>query len=61
MDKQIITISIGNNTTEEEINEIREIFKQNEKHKNCTLNIIVCGRDNFKQNIKEFIKDGINS
>ena len=61
MDKEIITISVGNNITKEEINEIRKIFEQNEKHKNCTLNIIVCGHDNFKSNIKNFIKAGIKS
>lgn len=61
MDKQIVTISVGNSITQKEINEIRKIFSQNEKYKNCTLHIIVCGHDNFKQNIKEFIKAGINS
>ena len=61
MDKQIVTISVGKNITTEEINEIRKIFKQNEKHKNCILNIIVSGNDDFKENIKNFIKAGINS
>lgn len=61
MDKQTITISVNKDITEEEINEIRKIFKQNDKHKNCTLNIIVCGNDNFKENIKDFIKAGIKS
>ena len=61
MDKQIVTISVNKDITEEEINEIRTIFKQNDKHKNCILNIIVCGNDNFKHNIKNFIKAGIKS
>ena len=61
MNKQTITISVNKDITEEEINEIRRIFKQNEKHKNCKLNIIICGNDNFKQNIKNFIKAGIKS
>ena len=61
MDKQVVTISVGNNITQEEINEIRKIFEQNEKHKNCVLNIIICGHDNFKQNIKDFIKAGMKS
>lgn len=61
MDKQVITISVNNDTTEEEINEIRQIFRQSDKYKNHTLNIIICGHDNFKQNIKDFIKAGIKS
>ena len=61
MDKQIITISVNKDITKEEIDEIRKIFKQNEKHKNCTLNIIVCGNNDFKENLKNFIKAGIKS
>ena len=61
MDKKIITISVNKDITKEEIDEIRKIFKQNEKHKNCTLNIIVCGNGDFKENLKNFIKAGIKS
>lgn len=61
MDKQIITISVNKDITEEEINDIRKIFKQNDKHKDCTLNIIVCGNSDFKENMKDFIKAGIKS
>ena len=60
MDKQTITISVNKDITKEEINEIRKLFKQNEKYKNYTLNIIICGNDNFKQNVENFIKAGIN-
>ena len=60
MDKQSITISVNKDITQKEINEIRKFFKQNEKYKNYTLNIIICGNDNFKQNVENFIKAGIN-
>ena len=60
MDKQSITISVNKDITQKEINEIRKLFKQNEKYKNYTLNIIICGNDNFKQNVENFIKAGIN-
>lgn len=59
MDKGSITISVGNNITKEELAEIRATFKQNDKYKNYTLNIIVCGNDNFKENLKNFMKAGI--
>lgn len=61
MDKHIVTISVNKDITKEEIDEIRRIFKQNDKHKNYILNIIVCGDDNFQENIKDFIKAGIKS
>lgn len=60
MDKQTITISVNKDITKEEINEIRRIFKQDKKYKNYTFNIIICGNDNFKQNVENFIKAGIN-
>ena len=61
MDKQIITISVNKDISTDEINEIRKTFKQNEKYKNCILNIIVCGNNNFKEDLKNFIKAGIKS
>lgn len=61
MDKQTVTISVNKDITQEEINEIRKIFKQNKKHKDCILNIIICGDNNFKENIKNFVKAGIKS
>ena len=59
MDKQIVTISVNKDITKEEIDEIRRIFKENESHQNCILNIIVCGKNDFKENLKNFIKAGI--
>ena len=56
-----ITISVGYDITDEEIKELRNIFKQNDKYKNYTLNIIVCGTNDFKNNLKNFLKAGIKS
>jgi aryl-phospho-beta-D-glucosidase BglC (GH1 family) len=61
MGKGSITISVGYNTTNEEIKELRELFKQNDKYKNYTLNVIKCGNNNFKEDLKNFIKAGIKS
>lgn len=61
MDKGSITISVGCDTTDEEIQELRELFKQNDKYKTYLLNIIVCGNNNFKEDLKNFIKAGIKS
>lgn len=61
MENGSITISIGNDATIEEINELRNMFKQNNKYQNYTLNIIVCGKNSFKEDLKNFIKAGIKS
>ena len=56
-----ITISVGYDITNEEIKELRDVFKKNNKYKEYTLNIIVCGNNNFKEDLKNFIKAGIKS
>lgn len=56
MKKQSITISVPNNITQEEIKEIRQLFKNNLKYKEFRLNIIVSGYHNFQQNLTEFLK-----
>lgn len=61
MENGSITISVGHDTTNEEIKELRDLFKQNEKYKYYTLNIIKCGNNNFKEDLKNFIKAGIKS
>lgn len=61
MEKGSITISAGSNISDEEIEELRTIFKQNEKYQNYTLHIVICGNDDFKNNFKDFIKAGIKS
>ena len=54
----IITISVNKDITQEEINEIRRIFKQDEQSVDYKLNIIVSGSGKFKENLKDFIKSG---
>ena len=61
MEKGSITISVGDDTTDEEIQELRDLFKQNDEYKNYVLNIIKCGNNNFKEDLKNFIKAGIKS
>lgn len=61
MEKGSITISVGCDTTNEEIKELRDLFKQSEEYKNYRLNVIKCGNNNFKEDLKNFIKAGIKS
>ena len=61
MERGTITISVGNDITKEEIEQIRKLFKQNYNYKTYTFNIIVCGNNNFKEDLKNFIKAGIKS
>ena len=56
--KGIVTISVNKDITQEEINEIRNVFKKDEQYKDYKLNIIVSGNNNFKQTLKEFIIAG---
>ena len=56
--KGIVTITVNKNITQEEINEIRNVFKKDEQYKDYKLNIIVSGNKNFKQTLKEFIIAG---
>lgn len=56
--KGIVTITVNKDITQEEINEIRSVFKQDEQYKDYKLNIIVSGSKNFKQTLKEFIIAG---
>lgn len=55
-DKGIVTISINKDITQEEINEIRRIFKSDKQYEDYKLNIIVSGNGKFKENLKDFIK-----
>ena len=58
MNKGIITIFVGSDITQEEINEIRaQINKEcNEKY---ILNVIISGEENFNNNLKNFIRYSI--
>lgn len=57
-DKGIITISVNKDITQEEINEIRRIFKEDKQYEDYKLNIIVSGNEKFKENLKDFVKAG---
>lgn len=60
MNKGIITISVAKNITQEEINEIREIFKNNEHYKDYKLNIIISGNEDIKATLGNFLKERLN-
>jgi hypothetical protein len=49
MKKQSITISVPNNTTKEEIKEIRQLFKNDELTKSYKLNIFISGEGDIKK------------
>ena len=61
MDKDIITISVNKNITQEEINEIRRIFKNDKQYENYKLNIIVSGNEDIKLSLGDFLKARLNS
>ena len=55
-----ITISVPLTTTQEEIKQIREQFKQNEETKDYRLNILVSGNEKFQENLYYFVKAMVN-
>lgn len=61
MDKRIITINIEKNITQDEIKEIRKQFKESEYYKDYTLNIIISGEEDIKDNLKDFLLSKIKS
>lgn len=52
MDKGIITISVD---TTEEANKIREEFKNSEYYKDYKLNMLICGNEDMKKNLSNFL------
>ena len=54
--KGTITMSVPNDTTAEQIKEIREQFKQSEDAKNYRLNIIISGTADPIENLGAFLK-----
>ena len=60
MDKGIITISINKNVTQEEINQIREMFKNDENYNEYKLNIIVSGNEDITVSLGNFLKSRLN-
>lgn len=56
MKKGIITISVPSTITQEEIKEIRMLFKQNKQYNDYKLNILISGNEDLKENLKNFLK-----
>ena len=61
MDKRIITIYVDNNTTQNEIADIRNEFKKSEYYTNYHLNIIVSGNSDIKKTLEKFLLSTIKS
>lgn len=59
MSKGTITISVPNNTTHEEIKQIRNEYKKSEYYKDYKLNIIVSGEDDVKKALSRFLAERI--
>lgn len=55
MNKGYITISVPNNTTKEEIEEIRKQFKENKYNQEYRLNILISGTEDTKDVLKEVL------
>lgn len=53
--KSYITISVPNNTTQEEIKEVRKQFKESEYAKDYILNIIISGHEDHIANFGAFL------
>ena len=61
MDKRTITIYVDNNTTQNEIKNIRNKFKQSEYYQNYRLNIIVSGNQEIRTVLEQFLLSIIKS
>ena len=61
MDKRIVTIYVNNNTTQNEITDIRNEFKKSEYYKKYRLNIIVSGNSDMKKTLEKFLLSIIKS
>lgn len=57
MNKKIITISTS---SPEEAKKIREEFKNNKCSKDYKLNILICGKEDIKQNLSDFLAARLN-
>ena len=58
-DKTKITISVPFGTCQDEINNIRQEYK--EKYGDCIVNILISGEESLKENLYNFIKTRIKS
>lgn len=61
MDKRTITIYVDNNTTQNEIKNIRSKFKQSKYYQNYRLNIIVSGNQEMRTVLEQFLLSIIKS
>lgn len=57
--KSYITISVPNNTTQEEIKNIRRQFQESEYAKDYRLNILVSGNEDIKTTLSNIILEEI--
>jgi hypothetical protein len=57
--KGYITISVPNNTTQEDIKKIRYEFSQSEYAKDYKLNILVSGNEDIKKTLSNIILEEI--
>ena len=60
MDKGTITISVNKDITQEEINKIRRVFKNDEHYKEYKLNIIVSSNEDITLSLGNFLKSRLN-
>lgn len=57
MNKKTITVSAS---SPEEANKIREEFKNSKFSKDYKLNILICGKEDIKQNLSDFLTARLN-
>lgn len=58
--KESITITVPNNTTKEEIKEIRKIFK-NQYESEYKLNILISGKEEMKSVLADFLLEKVRT
>lgn len=56
MNKETITLVLSKDTTQEEIKNLRKEYN----NKRYRVNLIVSGEKDYKENIKELVKAGVN-
>lgn len=61
MKKGTITISVGSDITEDEIREIRKVYKLDPSCKEYRLNVIISGNGSIKENLIDIIKTRVCS
>jgi hypothetical protein len=61
MKKQSITISVPNNTSKEEIKEIRQLFQNDELSKSYKLNIFISGEGDMKKCLVDVLIEKIRN